>query len=65
MNITQEQLWRVIEMYCPHVYIAKMRLPEAIKQAIVEAYMLDRNVPILREAYKELRTVGWLTFKEE
>lgn len=65
MNITEEQLWRVIEMYCPYARIAKMRLPEAIKQAIVEAYILDRNVPVLREAYKELHSVGWLTFKEE
>lgn len=71
MKWSREFVWSKVLELVPHAKISGMNLPEGLKQAAIELFLLDESRQIgsyrayvIAEALLELRDVGNFTFGE-
>lgn len=68
MKWTYDFVWTKVESLVPNARLCGYALPEALKQAAVELFLLDENHHngsyrsyVVSDCIKELKTVGYLT----
>lgn len=67
MNITHEEMWGVVVGIVPTARVAGMVLPQAVTACATHLFMeregSSERAELIREALGELKTRGWLEFK--
>lgn len=69
MKWTQEFVWEKIESIIPTARLSGASLPEALRDAAVNLFLVDEGYHngsyrayVIKTCIKELRAQGWLTF---
>lgn len=69
MKWTQDYVWSKVEQMVPNAQLAGMSLPEALKAAAVEFFLVDEGAHcgsyrawVVEACLKELREQGFITF---